>query len=56
MGNIRHWYAGTEYYINEFCIKTDEQGSGLGTYFLDKENIATEKYFSNLTEEYDSEH
>jgi aminoglycoside 6'-N-acetyltransferase I len=34
MGSIKHWYSGTEYYINEFCIKTEEQGRGLGTQFL----------------------
>lgn len=34
MGSIRHWYSGTEYYIDEFCIKTEEQGRGLGTQFL----------------------
>lgn len=35
MGNIRHWYSGTEYYIDELCIKTEEQGRGLGTQFLE---------------------
>ena len=41
MGNIRHWYTGTEYYIHEFCISTKIQGCGLGTYFLKyiEENI-----------------
>jgi aminoglycoside 6'-N-acetyltransferase I len=34
MGSIRHWYSGTEYYIDEFCIKTEEQGRGLGIQFL----------------------
>lgn len=34
MGYIKHWYTGTEYIINELCIKTDRQGSGAGTYFL----------------------
>lgn len=34
MGHIRHWYSGTEYCIDEFCIKTDRQGTGAGTYFL----------------------
>ncbi len=34
MGSIRHWYTGTEYYVDEFCIKTEEQGHGLGTQFL----------------------
>lgn len=34
MGSIKHWYSGTEYYIDEFCIKTEEQGRGLGKEFL----------------------
>lgn len=34
MGYIKHWYSGTEYYINELCIQTDKQGNGVGTYFL----------------------
>ena len=35
LGRILHWYAGTQYYIDEFCIKTSLQGAGLGTQFLD---------------------
>jgi len=34
MGHIRHWYTGTEYCIDELCIRTDRQGQGLGTLFL----------------------
>lgn len=34
MGCIKHWYSGTEYCIDEFCIKKEEQGQGLGKYFL----------------------
>ena len=34
MGHIKHWYTGTEYYIDEFCIRTDRQGLGLGTIFM----------------------
>lgn len=34
MGSIMHWYSGTEYYINEFCVKTEKQGRGIGTAFL----------------------
>lgn len=34
MGEIKHWYEGTEYFINELCIKREEQGRGLGTQFL----------------------
>lgn len=36
LGNIVHWYMGTEYYITELCIKTSEQGRGLGTQFMQK--------------------
>lgn len=36
MGCIKHWYTGTEYMINELCIRTDRQGSGAGTFFLTK--------------------
>ncbi len=34
LGNIKHWYAGTEYCIDELCIKTDQQGKGIGTGFI----------------------
>jgi len=34
LGAIIHWYSGTEYYIQEFCVRTDRQGKGLGTAFL----------------------
>ena len=34
MGYVKHWYTGTEYIINELCIKTDRQGGGAGTFFL----------------------
>jgi aminoglycoside 6'-N-acetyltransferase I len=34
MGYIKHWYSGTEYIINELCIKTERQGNGAGTFFL----------------------
>lgn len=34
MGHIRHWYTGTEYYIDEFCICRNKQGVGIGTKFL----------------------
>ena len=36
MGHIRHWFSGTEYYIDELCIRTDKQGQGIGTYFLNE--------------------
>lgn len=34
MGNIKHWYSGTEYCIDELCIQTDKQRNGIGTYFI----------------------
>ena len=34
LGYIKHWYTGTEYYIDELCIRTDRQGAGTGTFFL----------------------
>ena len=34
LGYIKHWYSGTEYIINELCIRTDRQGSGAGTFFI----------------------
>ena len=36
MGHIRHWYTGTEYYVDELCVKTEKQGKGLGTRFLEE--------------------
>lgn len=34
MGYIKHWHSGTEYCIDELCIRTDKQGNGIGTYFI----------------------
>ena len=34
MGSIRHWYTGTQYMIDELCVRTDLQGQGIGTAFL----------------------
>ena len=34
LGYIKHWYTGTEYIINEFCVKTDRQGAGAGSFFI----------------------
>lgn len=34
IGSIRHWYEGTEYIIDELCIRTDLQGRGYGSRFL----------------------
>ena len=34
MGHIKHWFAGTEYNIDEFCVDRKMQGKGIGSMFL----------------------
>jgi len=34
LGRVLHWYSGTEYHIQEVCIKKCEQAKGLGADFL----------------------
>ena len=34
IGSIKHWYEGTEYCVDELCIKTELQGRGYGSQFL----------------------
>lgn len=34
LGKIKHWCGGTEYFIEELCIKTDMQSKGLGSKFM----------------------
>ena len=34
MGYIKHWYSGTEYVINEFCVDRHSQGKGIVTAFM----------------------
>ena len=34
LGYVKHWYSGTEYIINELCIKTEKQGKGAGSFFI----------------------
>ena len=49
LGSIIHWYEGTEYYIFEFCIKTELQGKGYGTFFLGKvEEFVKEKGIDHI--------
>lgn len=36
LGHIKHWYTGTEYCIDEFCVKTNRQGTGIGKLFMEK--------------------
>ena len=35
LGHIKHWYEGTEYYIDELCILKNEQSKGYGTKFIE---------------------
>ena len=34
MGHIKHWFAGTEYNIDELCVDREMQGKGIGSIFL----------------------
>lgn len=34
IGKIKHWCSGTEYFIEELCIKADLQHKGYGTKFF----------------------
>ena len=34
MGSIKHWWRGTEYIIDEFCVSRTRQHQGLGTKFM----------------------
>lgn len=34
LGTVRHWWEGTNYNIEEFCVDPDFQGRGTGTRFM----------------------
>ena len=34
MGQITHWWEGTNYVLDELCVSPDYQGIGLGTRFM----------------------
>ena len=34
LGFVKHWFAGTEYVVDEFCVDRHSQGRGTGTAFL----------------------
>lgn len=36
LGRIKHWYAGTEYWIDDLAILPRAQGGGLGAKFLEQ--------------------
>ena len=35
LGAVKHWFIGTEYYIEELFIRTDAQGRGAGSAFIE---------------------
>ena len=35
MGRVKHWFRGTEYLIDEFCVARALQGRGIGTRFME---------------------
>ena len=34
IGMKKPWINGMEYYIDQFCVKSDLQGKGIGSHFL----------------------
>lgn len=34
LGMVRHWWEGTNYNIEEFCVSPEHQGKGTGSRFL----------------------
>ena len=44
MGYIKHWFRGTEYIIDEFCISRSRQHQGLGTKFMQE----IERYIKSI--------
>lgn len=34
IGTVRHWWEGTNYNIEEFCVLPEIQGKGVGTRFM----------------------
>ncbi len=34
LGSVRHWWEGTNYNIEEFCVEPSEQGKGTGSKFM----------------------
>lgn len=34
LGSVRHWWEGTNYNIEEFCVDPTIQGQGIGSHFM----------------------
>lgn len=50
VGMKKPWLNGMEYYIDQFCVKPDLQGKGIGSYFLKRiEEDIKKKYERNHT-------
>ena len=35
LGQITHWWEGTNYVLDELCVSPDCQGTGIGSHFMD---------------------
>ncbi|MCR5002274.1 MAG: GNAT family N-acetyltransferase [Lachnospiraceae bacterium] len=35
LGQITHWWEGTNYVLDELCVSPDRQGTGIGSHFMD---------------------
>ena len=46
---IRHWWEGTNYNIEEFCVTPDLQGQGIGSRFMKQiEDKIRERGFAGI--------
>lgn len=36
LGRVMHFYLGTQFRIDEFCVRKDRQGKGFGSFFFDQ--------------------
>lgn len=43
IGQIKHWWQGTEYYLDELFVDPDEQGQGTGSRFLQMIEVDVKK-------------
>ncbi|WP_035773012.1 GNAT family N-acetyltransferase [Butyrivibrio sp. VCD2006] len=56
LGFTKHWFSGTEYIIDEFCIKMEKQGTGAGSFFMAEiEKAIKEKGLIHIFLQTDSE-
>ncbi len=56
LGFVKHWFSGTEYVIDEFCVKKEKQGLGVGSFFMAEiEKVIKEKGLVHIFLQTDSE-